>query len=311
MAQLLFDLTLTGTAPDEVATKEQLEDGINASVAQAYTDMDAKVAAEAALRAAADATLQDNIDDEETARIAADALKAPLASPALTGTPTAPTAAPGTNTTQIATTAFTNAAVAASAESASISATAAANSQAEAAAASASAAQSARDAAFVNANVFADIATGRAAVADGQQFQVATGDEIIRYRRDSSSTQTEVARYPAGRAVTALGGQVGALAAVLGQAQEEVERLSVAQEGDVYTLRTLLEALSLIGQISDQINGGQVALRGGSPADPALRIGTAGIYSSAADTLSIAIAGSEVARFTASGLTVYGTVTEA
>ena len=31
---------------------------------------------------------------------------APLASPALTGTPTAPTAAPGTNTTQLATTAF-------------------------------------------------------------------------------------------------------------------------------------------------------------------------------------------------------------
>lgn len=34
------------------------------------------------------------------------ALKAPLASPSLTGTPTAPTAAPGTNTTQLATTAF-------------------------------------------------------------------------------------------------------------------------------------------------------------------------------------------------------------
>jgi hypothetical protein len=33
-------------------------------------------------------------------------LKAPLASPALTGVPTAPTAAPGTNTTQLATTAF-------------------------------------------------------------------------------------------------------------------------------------------------------------------------------------------------------------
>jgi hypothetical protein len=37
---------------------------------------------------------------------AADALKAPLASPALTGTPTAPTATAGTNTTQLATTAF-------------------------------------------------------------------------------------------------------------------------------------------------------------------------------------------------------------
>lgn len=40
-----------------------------------------------------------------------DELKAPKASPALTGTPTAPTAASGTNTTQIATTAFVQAAV--------------------------------------------------------------------------------------------------------------------------------------------------------------------------------------------------------
>jgi len=40
-------------------------------------------------------------------------LKAPLASPALTGTPTAPTAAAATNTTQIATTAFVRAEVAA------------------------------------------------------------------------------------------------------------------------------------------------------------------------------------------------------
>ena len=38
-----------------------------------------------------------------------DALKAPLASPSLTGTPTAPTAPAGTNTTQIATTAFVQA----------------------------------------------------------------------------------------------------------------------------------------------------------------------------------------------------------
>lgn len=38
-------------------------------------------------------------------------LKAPLASPALTGTPTAPTASPGTNTTQVSTTAFVQAAV--------------------------------------------------------------------------------------------------------------------------------------------------------------------------------------------------------
>lgn len=41
-----------------------------------------------------------------------DTTRAPLASPALTGTPTAPTAAAGTNTTQIATTAFVTSAIA-------------------------------------------------------------------------------------------------------------------------------------------------------------------------------------------------------
>lgn len=46
-------------------------------------------------------------------------LKADLASPALTGSPSAPTAAPGTNTTQIATTAFTSAAITAAAPPAS------------------------------------------------------------------------------------------------------------------------------------------------------------------------------------------------
>lgn len=48
----------------------------------------------------------------------ADATKAPLASPALTGTPTAPTALPGANTLQIANTAFVAAAIAAMIDSA-------------------------------------------------------------------------------------------------------------------------------------------------------------------------------------------------
>jgi hypothetical protein len=47
-----------------------------------------------------------------TAQQAALDLKAPLTSPALTGTPTTPTAAGGTNTTQVASTAFVSAAVA-------------------------------------------------------------------------------------------------------------------------------------------------------------------------------------------------------
>lgn len=67
-------------------------------------------------------------------------------------------------------------------------------------------ANAAKDAAFVNANVYPDIATGRAAVADGQQFQVVSGLETIRYRRDSSTTQTEVARFPTAAAVDRVAG---------------------------------------------------------------------------------------------------------
>ena len=49
---------------------------------------------------------QDALSEEQLANIEAVPWKAPLASPAFTGTPIAPTAAPGTNTTQVATTAF-------------------------------------------------------------------------------------------------------------------------------------------------------------------------------------------------------------
>lgn len=55
--------------------------------------------------------IANNLSAEITRAKNSEALKAPLASPALTGTPTAPTASAGTNTTQIATTAFSQTAV--------------------------------------------------------------------------------------------------------------------------------------------------------------------------------------------------------
>lgn len=64
-------------------------------------------------------------------------------------------------------------------------------------------AEAARDAAFVNADVYPDVATGRAAVADGEQFQVVEGDEIVRYVRNSASTAEEVARYPSAQGADA------------------------------------------------------------------------------------------------------------
>lgn len=123
-------LAITGTSPDKTTSAASLQTEVNAALAQTYADFEAGDAAEASARAAA-------VSAEATARIAGDAAavqranhtgtqaistvsglqtaldaKAALASPALTGSPTAPTAAPGTDTTQIATTAFANAAVA-------------------------------------------------------------------------------------------------------------------------------------------------------------------------------------------------------
>ena len=58
-------------------------------------------------------------------------------------------------------------------------------------------AETARDAAYVNANVYDTTAAGLAATTNGQQFQVVSGGEIIRYRNNSGSA-VEVARYPKG-----------------------------------------------------------------------------------------------------------------
>lgn len=81
--------------------------------------------------------------------------------------------------------------------------TAIAESSAASAEVDADRADTAANAAFINADVYPDVAAGLAAVADGEQFQVVEGDEIVRYRRDSVSTQTEVARYPSSEKIEA------------------------------------------------------------------------------------------------------------
>ena len=92
-----------------------------------------------------------------------------------------------------------------------------------------------------------------------------------------------------------------------GQLTREAERVESLTD----PLVALLElALDQAGQVTRQVNGGRVLLRGGSLADPALTIGTAKIYSSAADTFSIGIGDSEIVRVTSAGLTLYGTLTE-
>lgn len=104
---LVDDVNLYTYVDAQIDVVESYVDAGDA-VERAYVD--AQVASARADFAAADAGIVASYLAADTAvinaYIAADALKAPLASPALTGVPTAPTAADMTNTTQLATTAF-------------------------------------------------------------------------------------------------------------------------------------------------------------------------------------------------------------
>lgn len=60
-------------------------------------------------------------------------------------------------------------------------------------------AEAARDAAFVNADAYGDTSTGLAETSVGEQFQVVSGYDIVRYRHDAGPVAVEVARYPAAK----------------------------------------------------------------------------------------------------------------
>jgi len=107
--------TFTGTVSGITSTMVGLGNVDNTSDANKPVSTATQTALDAKLASATAATTYETITNV--------ALKAPLASPALTGTPTAPTAAPGTDTTQVATTAFVKAA----ADAAQAAATSAAN----------------------------------------------------------------------------------------------------------------------------------------------------------------------------------------
>lgn len=104
-------LTGNPTAPTQAAGNNTTRLATTAFVATAIADLIAS--SPAALDTLNElATALGNDPNFATTITNALALKAPLASPALTGNPTAPTQAPGNNTTRIATTAFVTAAIA-------------------------------------------------------------------------------------------------------------------------------------------------------------------------------------------------------
>ena len=108
-SHLISDITSLQTTLDEKATDATVVKLTgNQTIAGTKTFSSAPVVPDASFTIAKTSGLQGALD-----------LKAPLASPALTGTPTAPTATAGTNTTQVATTAFVNAEIAADVPAAS------------------------------------------------------------------------------------------------------------------------------------------------------------------------------------------------
>lgn len=93
-------VTLGGVVPSNVATADKLTTARNIALTGTVTGTVAfDGSANVAIATSVGASLQASLD-----------VKAPLASPALTGVPTVPTAAPLTNTTQAASTAFVDAA---------------------------------------------------------------------------------------------------------------------------------------------------------------------------------------------------------
>lgn len=153
--------------------------------------------------------------------------------------------------------------------------------------------------------------------AETAETNAVTAKNASEAARDEATAQAGIATNAADASalsaalVPAVASTSATLAAALGQVDRRVEGLEVTAGDGAVTLDFVLKLAAIVGQVAAQVNGGRAEMTGGTLADPALRVGTAGIYSSAADTLSIAIAGSEVARFTASGLTIFGTITEA
>lgn len=251
----------------------------------------------------------------ETAETAAEAARV-AAETARTGAETAETRAKAAETgaqsaETNAQTAETGAVSARNAAQTAQTAAESAQTAAQAARVAAEAAQTAAETAQTAAEAARDKAQAWAETPEDTEVEIGAYS-ALHHAAKAGGFATQAETFAAG---SELRGAIGTLSAALGQVAKEQPAVRQDVDQAINSFAALAGAaffaLRVASQVSGQVNGGRVTHAGGTLADPAVRIGTVGLYSAAADTLSIAIGGAEVARFTSAGLTIYGTVTEA
>ncbi|WP_321821224.1 MULTISPECIES: hypothetical protein [unclassified Burkholderia] len=131
------------------------------------------------------------------------------------------------------------------------------------------AAQAARDAALIQAGVFADEPTGRAAVADGQAFKVQGDGAIIaayEYRRMSAASSVLIGTYPASGSVSALSSLAGRLSNVFASAQYDyyVDPILGSDANDGKSRLRAWAGFANFASIAGPINGLRIGIVCGS-----------------------------------------------
>lgn len=120
-------------------------------------------------------------------------------------------------------------------------------------------AETARDAAFVNAGVYADVAAGLLAVAPGGQFQVAGDKFITRYRVDAGPVAVAVALYPALAAAVDLAVGLGNVGPAVSQVTGSTTPDSGNSGAAVWSSGRPIEAHGVVSQIAIRTSATMVA----------------------------------------------------
>lgn len=179
----------------------------------------------------------------------------------------------------------------------------------------ASTAQQARDAALTSKAIYTDTASGLGQTPSGEHFSVPSpdGDEYLILYLNNGRVAEEKKRYPSTLALEGIAlqimqllQQVVATNDLAAQAAREVPDSRMLEQ----LVQAVIAAQDLAAQAARMVSGGEIELRDGSAALPALAHHgdrDTGLYFPAADALAVAVAGLEALRIDPNGRLGIGT----